>query len=220
MPRAISVGRPGDRHGVEHAGRQRIAHRADARRLAVRPCLKADVEDHRDLRLSGQTQSTCFLMLRCAPKSARRPLPAACGDSRFCAAAMPDQFSLRAYQFLQRRTAAQAGWPVGAWTMRRRSCPSTRRAPQIADAARARRRQQIGRAGQSAAVAPWYEIVQRHAQAQRREARRLCARQRVHAADQESPCRQGFPDLRHGARGGGAGRHRPAPGWAGGAARS
>ena len=43
------VGGPGDRHGVEHAGRQRIAHRADAGRLAVRPRLEADVEDHRDL---------------------------------------------------------------------------------------------------------------------------------------------------------------------------
>jgi len=43
-----AIGGPGDRHRIEHAGRQRIAHGADAGRLAVRPGLEADVEHDRD----------------------------------------------------------------------------------------------------------------------------------------------------------------------------
>src|SRR5580698_8230771 len=43
-----AVGGPGNRHGVEHARRQRIAHRADAGRLAVRPGFETDVEHDGD----------------------------------------------------------------------------------------------------------------------------------------------------------------------------
>jgi hypothetical protein len=42
------VSRPGDRHGVECAGRKRIAHWTDAGRFAVRPGFEADVENHGD----------------------------------------------------------------------------------------------------------------------------------------------------------------------------
>src|SRR5579863_3266775 len=39
-----AVGGPGNRHRVEHASRQRVAHRTDARGLAVRPRFETDIE--------------------------------------------------------------------------------------------------------------------------------------------------------------------------------
>ena len=48
-PAGRAIAAPRQRIGVEGAGRQRIAHRSDARRLAVRPALVGDVEHHRDV---------------------------------------------------------------------------------------------------------------------------------------------------------------------------
>src|SRR5579871_5741070 len=60
---------PGNRHGVEHAGRQRITHRADAGGLAVRPGFETDVENDGDAFAVGPRPSW-RLLLHSRPRQA------------------------------------------------------------------------------------------------------------------------------------------------------
>src|SRR5205085_947601 len=59
-----AISGPRDRHRVEHAGWKRIAHRADARRLAVRPSFETDIEHDSNTLAAGPYPIRPFLHLR------------------------------------------------------------------------------------------------------------------------------------------------------------